>query len=646
MPTTAPRRRRAVGWLGVLIAGAMAVLMGPSAPAQAHAPIKAPVVDQCTAKQWANPFNTQMCVGKLAKVGAQRAQCLQAPTPETPDAGMSGWFASEPDTAKQAGVNGMYSRFGYAGYDYSLYDQGCATGVTHPTDSFEDTLANGEFMIATSVVGASNALREKSWDPSSLWGWADPLVKQATQSIYAKVFTVFGAVTLAIVGLYLMWRSRQADMSNAMTTAGWAILVMIAITAIAAWPVRAAHLADSSLVSGLDVVHSAIGPQANDATDSACASPDPQACVDQRDPAVRASDTVTETILYRNWLRGLLGSADSPTAQKYGPALYYAKSLTWEEAQKIANNPDARAALLNDKEQEWMQIAEQIKSEDPEAYSYLQGNHGMDRVGAGFIAVLSSLFFAMFDVTASILVLIGFLIFRWAVIAAPILGTIGILRPASAGLRRLANAVIAAIFNIIIFGTGAAIYLYAVDLIMDTSTLPGWLQVTLMWLCGVVGWLLLRPYRRITQMGGRDPAATVASAGSWHRRFFREMRTAARLEVAERGVTAPPRGIGGAGVGGEGTPAPAQRPESRHEDPADTGRSGAVRTAATVAAAAAGQPELALAAARGGTRPRRPAGEWTDPDVPQGPASYTIYRPGSGSEPAPARRPESSTVGG
>ena len=62
-----------------------------------------------------------------------------------------------------------------------------------------------------------------------------------------------------------------------------------------------------------------------------------------------------------------------------------------------------------------MKVAEQIKTEDPQAYDYLQGNEGMDRIGAGFIAILSSLFFAMFDITASILVLIGFLIFRWAV---------------------------------------------------------------------------------------------------------------------------------------------------------------------------------------------------------------------------------------
>ncbi len=59
---------------------------------------------------------------------------------------------------------------------------------------------------------------------------------------------------------------------------------------------------------------------------------------------------------------------------------------------------------------------------------------------------------------------------------------VGLMRPASAGIRRLANAVVAAVFNIAIFGTGAAIYLFAVDLIMNTPTLPGWLQVVLVWL--------------------------------------------------------------------------------------------------------------------------------------------------------------------
>jgi hypothetical protein len=263
--------------------------------------------------------------------------------------------------------------------------------------------------------------------------------------------------------------------------------------------------------------------------------------------------------------------------------------------------------------------------------------------------------FAMFDLTASILVLLGFLIFRWAVIAAPILGTIGLLRPASSGIRRLGNAVVAAIFNIAIFGTGAAIYLFAVDLIMNTASLPGWLQVVLVWLVGVVGWLLLRPYRRITQLGGKDSAAAIASAGSWHRRFFRDMREAARLEVVEGGGTREPT------FGKSRTVYVDEsnlRPEARLEDPAHAASNRPQLTPAPAAADHAGAPAPrpdgsepvragvptpagapAHGSAAGAARLRRPAA-WTEPDVAERPASYAIYRPETGDtshEPAPPR---------
>jgi hypothetical protein len=636
------RRHRLAALVVAGLIGALAVLSGSSsasaAPPAQNPARQAPASGQCSVAEWQDPGEFSACVGKLSDLSSSRLQCLSPPTPETPDSGLAGWFASEPASSKLNGPKGLYSRYGYAGYDYTTYDVGCVSPLTHPTATFEDTVADGEFMAATSVVGASDALREKAWDPGSMWGWADSLVRNATRSIYTQVFTVFGAITLAIVGLYLLWRARQADMSAALTTAGWAILVMVAITAIAAWPVRSAHLADSALVRGLDVVHSAISAPEDQTGAAPCALPDAGACVDHRPPAVRASDTATETLLYRNWLRGLLGSADSPTAIKYGPVLYDSRSLTWQQEQEIAHNPDTRTAIIHAKQQEWVKVAEQIKTEDPQAYDYLQGNQGMDRIGAGFIAILSALFFAMFDITASVLVLIGFLIVRWAVVAAPVLGTIGLLRPASAGLRRLANAVVAAVFNVVIFGTGAAIYLYAVDLIMNTSTLPGWLQVVLVWLVGVVGWLLLRPYRRITQLGGKDPTRAVAD-GSWHRRFFRDARAAARLEVAEEELE-----TRRSSVRRELEPR-AVRPEGRTED-----------VTVTRPGSADGAP-IELEPRRTPPRQRRPesgrpAGDWTEPDVPTAPANYSIYRPASTSpgpaetEPRPARRPESSPVGG
>src|SRR4029453_14475718 len=177
-----------------------------------------------------------------------------------------------PKSSPSTSLPGLYRDYGYAGYSYTTYDldNGCASTLIDPEYKFETTVANGEFMVATAIIGASNALREGAWEPQTLWGWADPLVDQATRAVYEKVFSVFGVITLAVVGLYLIWRSRQAEMGAATTTAGWAILVMVAVTAIAAWPVRSANIADQTLISTLGVVHDAVGPRPADSSDGGC----------------------------------------------------------------------------------------------------------------------------------------------------------------------------------------------------------------------------------------------------------------------------------------------------------------------------------------------------------------------------------------
>jgi len=551
--TVSAFRRRLPALTMVLLVLAVAIIVFPTQPAAAAPPPVDRRANLCSLEEWQADFKG--CVDKLPDIAAARAQCVEAPPPDSPDAGLGGWFATRPAASTFSGFAFKYTDYGYGGYSYTTYDIGCVRTLMHPDYKFENTVANGEFMIATAVIGASDGARERAWDPGLMWGWADPLVQKATQSIYTRVFSVFGVVTLLIVGVYLLWRSRQAEMSAAMTTAGWAILVMIAVTALAKWPVYSAHFADSALVSSLSTVHQAIGPATEDIPPEQCPFSNKEACKDKRTPAVRASDTAVRTMLYRNWLRGALGSADSLTAQKYGEALYDARTLTWDEAQEARSSTSARDRLIHQKANQWMKVAEQIRTEDPEAYQYLQGTKGMERIGAGLIALVSSVMYALFDLTASLLVLLGFLIFRWAVIAAPILGTVALLRPASAGFRRLANAVVAALFNIVIFGTGAAVYLYAVDLIMNTASLPGWLQIILVWLCGIVGWLLLRPYRRITQLGGKDPTALLAG-GTWHRRFFRDVKETAPAAVAR------PSGVTATAVD-----RPAQRVEIRGEMP-------------------------------------------------------------------------------
>jgi hypothetical protein len=251
----------------------------------------------------------------------------------------------------------------------------------------------------------------------------------------------------------------------------------------------------------------------------------------------------------------------------------------------------------------------------------------MDRIGAGLIAILSALFFAGFDIIASILVLLGFLIFRWAVITAPILGTFGLFQPASHMLRRLVNSVVAAIFNVIIFGTGAALYLFAVDLILSTDSLPGWLQVTLVLLCGIVGWVLLRPYQRITQLAGHGHDAWRAlHRERWEQRVERHARDDARREVIAATAEVKSRRRR---TTDESQP---PRPETRAEEPISVrsdGKQAAQATAKQRTPANATEPvEPSTHAASRASRDERD--ERDEPPDSAYPTQYVIYRPSSG----------------
>lgn len=613
--------------LAVLITAVASIswpMIGAATPAQAapvapvaQLPAQAPS-NLCPVEAWQADYRA--CIERLQGVSAARAQCLKPPTPSAPDSGFGGWFATQPEQTD--GPVGLYSDYGYAGYRFPTYDLdgGCASSVVNADVGAFTGVANFEMMVATAIIGAANAIRERAWDPGTMYAWADPLVEQATTAIYEEVFTVFGLITLSVVGLYLIWRSRQSDMSNMITTAGWAVLIMVVVTAIAAWPVHSANLADGALTSTLGVVHQAVGPRAVEVPAEECPDEDPQRCADQRPPAVRASDTTTSSMLYRNWLRGVLGSSDSETAQKYGLALYDAQAFTWIEIEAMRADPAQRDAIIAQKNQQWMVVAEQIRTEDPEAYEHLQGIREMDRVGTGLIAIFAAVMFAMFDLAASLLVLLGFLLFRWVVVAAPILGTIGLLRPAGAGMRRLGNAVVAAIFNIAIFGTGAAVYLFAVDLIMSTPTLPGWLQVVLIWLCGMVGWLLLRPYRRITDLGGGRDAS---GGSSWHIRYFRETR---ETREPEQVVVKSKDGQRDTVVKQTSV-----RPEARLEDPSSDRRS----TGDPTTQPAKERPDGRESGSGPGSEPApstpsrttRRTPDWTPSDLPAESPQYAVYRP-------------------
>jgi hypothetical protein len=491
-------RRLALALLFSALLGAVLVLLLPASPASA---------DCRTNPLDCLPFSNTAVVD----------DCKDAPPAARPDSGLAGWFLTEPKNppkgdpfAPDAKVS-MYDIYGYAGLDFTTYDLGCGPDAVRNPDAVSmNMIANLIYTPAMWLVALDNSVREYAYQPNTMWGWTNDLVQRASNALHERIFTVWGAVALLLVGLWLMWGARGGNMSHAVVTAGWAVLVMVLVTAVAAWPVKASTVADNTLTGALGQVTSVLSKQ--DAGDG-------------RPPAVRASGVLTETVLYKQYLRGTLGSAESDTAKKYGPDLYRARSISWDEARQIKNDPKKRDALFKAKAELWTTTADKIRTEDPDAYEYLVGRKGAERVGAALLALISAIVVTPFDLMASLLILVAFLIIRLAVAFLPAIGTVGILRPASGPLRGLLRTVLAAIINCVIFGAGSAVFLLAVEVITGTSSLAGWQQILLIWLTGLILWLLLRPYRRLTQLTGVDPFGELAGGlGRMHKRVFGDMK--------------------------------------------------------------------------------------------------------------------------
>ncbi len=504
----------------VLLAGSM-VWTGPAQAAPGGA---------CALEEWQNPSNWADCVKRTGDALGETAGCAAAPTPRSPTSGLAGTFASQPDSAKRDGVGGLYSDYGVSGYGLDTYDLGCLGNLKHPDLVAWNTIATGEFTVAAAVLGAANSLRDRAYNPGSMWDWSDAFVAEATTTVYEQVFSVFGVVTLAGIGLFLIWTSRHGNMSAAMSISGWAAFIIIGASIVAQWPVASVHAADSAASGGLRIVHNLLGPGPHEVPEGECLLGG-DSCKDHRTVATRASDVVTEAILYKAWLRAVLGDADSATARTYGMALYNSTSMTWGEAARN-EDPTLRQQLIDGKAKQWDTIAAQIQKDDSIAYEHLQGVHGVDRAGAGFVAVISALAFAFYDCIASVIILFGFGLFRIGVIAFPLLATIGMFRPASAGVRRLMNMAISGLFNIVIFGAAAGLYLTFTREIL-AGALPGWAKMLLVAICGFTALALTHPIR---QMYATVTGRSRAKEGIIYRAFnARKQASAEKLtDLLER----------------------------------------------------------------------------------------------------------------
>ncbi len=244
------------------------------------------------------------------------------------------------------------------------------------------------------------------------------------------------------------------------------------------------------------------------------------------DPGSEAVAPFVDHVLYKHWLAGQLGSSDTPTATKYGPILFKAKTVSWAEAKAIKGDPDATRDLFKNKMESWEDTAETIKDEDPDAYAYLTGAR-TNRIGEA-LWTLAGTYTLLFPIFAFLLMMAGYLVVRFIVMTAPAWATIAIIPALQGTLRSALSVVAAAIINPIIMAAGASISVLVTGFLLNPDTGLGWLGLLLSVLFSALMWIVLKPYRRLTSLATGNPIAdTGDTLLAWRTRATGFARTAA-----------------------------------------------------------------------------------------------------------------------
>nr|MDQ4007539.1 hypothetical protein [Actinomycetota bacterium] len=448
--------------------------------------------------------------------------CKEAPTPEVPGRGVSGFFLNAPDRLPPAqdpfapgATTTIYEQYGYAGLRWNTYDLGCGADVARSPDAVIGTaMSNWLMNLPVSFASLTSSVTGAAFEPTFLDVF-DPMISNVSSTLYERLFSPWVPVVLLLVGALLVVRAGRNRLASTAAAVGWAIVVLLAATLLFRWPVASGHFADQTVTSTVGGVVSGLNGNDRDTP-----------------PAVAASSSVHGSIFYQGWLAGEFGTADSATARRFGPALFKAQALTWREAAILENHPERGQEIIEAKQERFEEVAEQVRETDPAAYEYLTGKQSDTRVGYAILGTVATLLALPFLLVSALLLIGSFLIVRLAVMLFPAFATLGLFPPARGIVVGTGRVVGAALVNAVVFGVGAAVTVLGIGLILDPdSRLPGWLALVLMPLFSFVMWFALKPFRRLTSMVGADANPFGEAAGSFGNQSRRMGRLAKRAGV-------------------------------------------------------------------------------------------------------------------
>ncbi|SFE68851.1 hypothetical protein SAMN04487819_1252 [Actinopolyspora alba] len=475
--------------------------------------------------------------------------CAAPPPIDYPGFGLTGKL--DPYGVKigsgQSGTS--YDLYGYAGQVWHTYDIGCGGEARNPMVPTMTMLSNGLFNVAKDAVALTNGLHYLLVNDET-FNWLNDVVKAVSGSLFEGVFSVWVPLALLILGAVLLWHGAKSDNAGAAKRLTWGIIGFWMAASAALLPVTYNDFFRGYLVDMTATAQSGFVDSDN---------------WDRRD---MWPSTVTQTVVYENWLAGEFGKADSELAKQYGKQLLDAQACAKREWLRDGEcDQDAKGEKFED-------IASQVEEADAYAYSVLKGEEYWPRMGAATVAAFQGVYIVVFQIVAKMIIILSLVMIAILIFLLPITGLIGMINPET--LKGNIKVFGTAFVNAIMMGLLSGLHIRLV--VWATNNLGFLSQSVFLLLVTILLLMIARPIKRMKSM----ISATMQVANASFERSYPRMRYPKQRRHKQRGndgddeprySVAPPRQGVRWHSANRGTP---------EERTADTGGSGAVEPAGPI----------------------------------------------------------------
>lgn len=459
-----------------------------------------------------------------APASAGGFDCKDAPAAQLGDPW--GDFVDSDAKAAARGDGTDYGRYGWAGLKFATYDLGCGPDVTRAPGAVFDTSAGNLGLNASkAMAGAAIWLDRQSRTQYEAGGSAsgvlakfDELVQSGGAALKAAFYDDWIVVAILILGIVVLVAAFRGSGSSVMRASlvGAAALFLAAL-AIGA-PRAATRAVDEQFTGLVGNVQDAAMRQIG------------------VDPKLGPRSVVINDIITRQWRTGWFGNPDSPIAVNNAAQLRGSLALTYDEQdklQRIMNDPKTNSVftpgtfgryvaaynqVYGPKKKDFEAVAAKMSKDSANAYDQFIGKNS-GRMNAGFLAAVETFTATALWTAASLLKLLGLLIIRLAILFAPIWVPLAVVSEKL--LMTIVRFIGSALFWAVAASAAVAAHLIVMVKLFDTSTGDlgnGWRVFMLIVVTAVI-WMVLRPFKRLTQFAGMNINATARGALGSSRRL-------------------------------------------------------------------------------------------------------------------------------